>query len=78
MAVYFQFRKGRYDHVKEFAGGSAIADYDKNGYLLGVELIAPCKVKIVDELAAEESPALRNSVKRFMRSTGPRELVATR
>ena len=78
LAVYFQVRKGKYDHIKEFEDGAAVADYDKNGYLLGVELLAPCKVKIVDELAKEEPPAWRSNIKRFMRSTGPRELVPAR
>ena len=75
VAVYFQVRKGYYHHVKEFADGAAIADYDKHGYFLGVELLAPCRIKIVDELAKEEPLALRSSVKRFMKNSGPRELV---
>lgn len=78
LAVYFQIRKGRYDHVKTFSDGAAIADYDKHGYLLGVELLAPCKVSIVDEVAEEETQFVRSSVKQFMRKSGPRELVQTR
>ena len=78
LAVYFQIRRGRHHHVKEFAMGAAVADYDKHGYLLGVELIAPCKVKIVDQLAVSEPLAMRSRVKEFMRRSGPRELVETR
>jgi len=78
LAAYFQVRKGRYDHVKEFSDGAAIADYDKHGYLLGIELLAPCKVKLVDEVASEEPMVMRSQVKHFMRQSGPRELVATR
>ena len=78
LAAYFQFRKGKQDHVKEYAGGAAIADFDKNGYLLGVELLAPCKVTIVDEIAKTEPLGVRSSVKRFMRNTAPRELVPAR
>lgn len=78
LAVYFQVRKGRHDHTKQFQGGAAIADYDKHGYLLGVELLAPCTVRVVDELASEEPRIVRDEVKRFMKRSGPRELVAGR
>ena len=77
LSVYFQVRKGRHDHAKEFAGGAAIGDYDKHGYLLGVELLAPCKVKIVDEVAKSETQLMRSGIKKFMRNSGPRELVGT-
>jgi len=78
LAVYFQIRKGRHDHTKQFENGAAIADYDKHGYLLGLELLAPCKVRVVDELAKAEPRIVRSSVKRFMRQSGPRELVMAR
>src|SRR3972149_1906092 len=77
LSVYFQIRKGKHDHAKEFACGAAIADYDRHGYLLGVELLAPCKVKIVDELAKAETQLMRSGIKKFMRNSGPRELIAT-
>ncbi|MBI3465449.1 MAG: hypothetical protein HY000_20695 [Planctomycetes bacterium] len=75
LSVYFQIRKGRHDHAKEFADGAAIADYDKHGYLLGVELLAPCKTTIADEVAKNEPIAMRTGLKRFMKRSGPRELV---
>ena len=78
LAVYFQIRKGRHDHTKQFENGAAIADYDKHGYLLGVELLAPCAVRVVDELAKEEPNVVRSGVKRFMKQSGPRELVMAR
>lgn len=78
LAVYFQFREGKHDHVMEFDDGAAIADYDSHGRLLGVEILAPCNVKIVDKMAANEPVSLRTDVKRFMRKSGPRALVAAR
>lgn len=75
LSVYFYIRKGKQHHVKEFAKGAAIADYDKNGYLLGVELLAPCRVKIVDEVAKTESVTNRAGIKRFIKQNGPRMLV---
>ena len=78
MSVYFQVRKGKHHHAKEFARGAAIADYDNHGFLLGVELLAPCRVTIVDELAKSEPWQARSGIKRFMRNAGPRELVPAR
>jgi len=75
IAVYFQVRKGKYHHVEQFAGGAAIADYDKHGYLLGMELLAPCRVTIADQFAKNEPMAVRTEIKRFMKRSGPRELV---
>jgi hypothetical protein len=78
LAAYFQIRKGKYDHVKTFADGAAIADYDKNGYLLGVELLAPCRVQVIDQVAQTESFSTRSHVKQFLRKSGPRELVTAK
>jgi len=76
LSVYFQIRRGKSCETREFADGAAFADYDKNGYLLGIELLAPCSIAVVDQLAANEPVANRRRVKRFMRSVGPREFLA--
>lgn len=76
LACYFQIRSGKIHETREFEGGIAIADYDKNGYLLGVELIAPCKVTIVNSIAANESPEVQRRTKAFMKSSGPRSMIA--
>lgn len=78
LSVYFNFRKGHRDYSQEFAGGAAIADYDKHGYILGLELLAPCQVKLMDEVASTETLAVRSRIKNFVRKTGPRELVSSR
>jgi uncharacterized protein YuzE len=69
-AAYFMFRKGKSAGTKEFANGAALADYDKNGRLLGVELLEPCKVKVFTEIGGEEP-----EVARFMEDAAPRALV---
>ena len=76
ISVYFQIRRGRVAETREFADGAAFADYDRTGALLGIELLVPCKVEIVDQLAAHEPPQLRQQTKRFMKKVGPRELIA--
>lgn len=76
ISVYFQVRRGKVSETREFADGAAYADYDKYGYLLGIELIAPCSVTVVDQLAAHEPVQLRRQTKKFMRQAGPPQLVA--
>ena len=76
ISAYFQIRAGKVHETREFADGAAFADYDKAGYLLGVEFLAPCKVEIVDQLAANEPVSLRSKAKAFMRRNGPPSMIA--
>ena len=71
MAVYFKLRQGEVDDTREVVEGKAFADYDADGALLGVELLAPCDVAVLDTLAKEEP----ESVRRFFRRVSPREMV---
>lgn len=70
-AAYLRVRKGKVEETQEVSEGSAFADYAADGLLLGVELLAPCKVKVLDRIAANEP----EPVKRFLRGGPPRELV---
>ena len=76
MSVYFQIRKAKVHETREFADGAAFADYNRLGELVGIELLAPCKVSIVDQLAENEPIAVRSRTKHFMRSAGPRQMIA--
>lgn len=76
ISAYFQIRRGRVAETREFADGAAFADYDQNGALLGIELLAPCRVEIVDQLAANEPAHLRQKTKAFMRKSGPPQMIA--
>jgi uncharacterized protein YuzE len=69
-AAYLRVRAGEVAETREVAEGSAFADYDVNGLLLGVELLAPCAVEVLDRLALQEP----EPVKRFLRGSPPREL----
>jgi hypothetical protein len=42
VAAYFQVRQGKSAKQVEFADGNLIADYNRRGHLLGVELLGPC------------------------------------
>ena len=76
VSVYFQVRKGRVHETREFANGVAFADYDSHGQLLGIELLGPCRVSIVDQLAANEPASVKRDAKRFMKNSGPRQFIA--
>jgi uncharacterized protein YuzE len=58
VAVYFQVRKGKTKTTKERAQGNVFADYDKDGRLLGFEMLAPCRVSVLDNIA-RQAPAKR-------------------
>lgn len=75
ISVYFQIRHGRVKETREFADGLAFADYDASGHLLGIELIGPCSVKVVDQLAANEAVMFRRKTKEFMIRSGPAKFV---
>lgn len=53
--AYLQVRKGTFSQARQYAKGNAIADYDKDGMLLGVEVLGPCMVDIPDKIY--DSPA---------------------
>jgi hypothetical protein len=75
-SVYFKIRGGRVLQTVEFEDGAAFADYNRYGELIGIELLGPCKVSVVDKLAANESKEARLKVKEYVKNSGPRALVA--
>ena len=68
IAVYFQVRKGKAKVTKEYADGDVFADYDRQGRLLGIEMLAPCRASVLDRIAkhAPEKRFVRNAVPRGM------------
>jgi uncharacterized protein YuzE len=71
-AAYLRLRAGEVSETQEVAEGRAFADYDASGLLLGVELLAPCELEVLDSLAAQEPEPIRQ----FLRSGPPRSLVS--
>jgi hypothetical protein len=71
VAVYLRVRRGEVAQTKEVKEGVASADYDAHGTLLGIELLSPCEVAVLDGIAAREPEPVR----RFLRGSPPRELV---
>jgi len=76
-AVYFQVRRGRAARVEEKNDGAVFINYDKNGYLLGVELLAPCSIQVLDRLAATEPSAARSQMKSYFRHNVPQGMLVS-
>jgi len=70
-AAYLRIRDGAVEDTREVAEGRAFADYDNEGFLLGIELLAPCELSVLDRISQEEPEPVR----RFLRGGAPRELV---
>jgi hypothetical protein len=64
-------RKGRAAQVKELARGNAFANYNARGELLGVELLGPCEISVLDRIARKEP----NTVRNFFRQSVPRQMA---
>jgi hypothetical protein len=69
MAVYFQVRKGKAVEVREFADGAAFANYARNGELLGIELLAPCRLSVLDRITPDRQE------RRFIRDSIPKKMA---
>ena len=70
-AAYIRVREGEVHETREIEEGRAFADYDQQGLLLGIELLAPCEMEVLDRIVAQEPEPVR----RFIRGSPPRELV---
>lgn len=70
MSVYFEVRKGRSARTTEHGDGAAFADYDKQGMLLGIEILAPCRLRVLNRIKGVEP-----EVRKFVKSAAPRALV---
>ena len=73
VAAYLRIREGKVVETKEVSAGVAFADYAADGVLLGVELLAPCQVEILDRLSEKEP----ESVQHFLRRGVRREMIYT-
>jgi uncharacterized protein YuzE len=71
LAVYLRVRDGKVDETIEIEEDRTFADYDAEGQLLGVELLAPCSMKVLDTLAQKEP----EEVRLFLHSSPPRAMV---
>ncbi len=71
VAAYLRVRVGKVAETREVSDGVAFADYAADGLLLGVELLAPCGVEVLDRLSEKEP----ESIRRFLREGVRRPLA---
>jgi hypothetical protein len=71
VGAYLRVREGKVKETKEVSEGVAFADYGEDGLLLGIELLAPCQVEVLDRLSEREPEPVR----RFLRSGVRREMI---
>jgi uncharacterized protein YuzE len=71
LAVYLTIRKGRTKVTREYANGDVFADYDSQGQLLGIEILAPCRAAVLDRIAK------RAPEKRFVHNLVPRAMLVS-
>lgn len=69
MSAYLQFREGKAAKVVEYADGNAFANYNRKGELLGIELLGPCRLSVLEKVAKTKE------VRDFVRRVTPREMA---
>ena len=70
ISAYFEIRKGKSAQTREYCDGAAFADYDKSGHLLGIEMLAPCSLRVLNRIAGAEP-----EVRKFVKCAAPRAMV---
>ena len=75
-AAYFRIRKGEGADTGGFGGGHAFADYSKSGELLGIELIGPCNIRVLNQITQDEPADVRFQARRFLKENAPRGILA--
>lgn len=71
VAVYLRVREGTVARTVELKEGIVYADYGADDTFLGLELLGPCELELLEHVAKSEPEAVR----RFLRGGAPRELV---
>lgn len=71
IAAYLRVREGKVVETREVSEGVAFADHGADGSLLGVELLAPCAVDILDRIAEKEPEPVRH----FLRCGVRKEMI---
>lgn len=67
VAAYLRVREGQVAATKEVSEGVAFADYGADGALLGIELLAPCQVAVLEQVSEQEPEPIRQFLRRGVR-----------
>ncbi len=71
VAAYVRIREGKVAQTKEISDGVAFADYGDDGFLLGIELLAPCRVEVLESVSEREP----EQVRQFLRQGVRKEMI---
>jgi len=71
-AAYVRVGDGSVARTKEIVEDVLLADYDRRGKLLGIEILSPVKLSAVTRLV---DPPRRPSFRKFIRRAAPQEFV---
>jgi hypothetical protein len=67
VAAYLRIREGKVAQTKEISEGIVFADYGADGVLLGIELLAPCQVAVLERISEKEPEPVRQFLQRGVR-----------
>jgi len=73
VAAYLRIRVGKIANTREISEGVAFADYEADGSLLGIELLAPCDAEVLERVSESEP----ESVRQFLRYGVRKEMIRT-
>ena len=71
-AVYIRCSEGKVHHTDEIKEDVVLADYDSQGNLLGIEILAPVKLRVLSKLIDEDH---RRPFRKFIRKSAPQEFL---
>lgn len=71
-AMYIRLRQGTVARTEEIEEDVLLCDFDRRGNLLGIEILAPVKLRNLTKLV---SPPVRTPFRRFVGQAVPEELI---
>jgi uncharacterized protein YuzE len=71
VAAYVRVREGKPALTKEIKDGAVFADYGADGSLLGIELLEPCGIEILERVSEKEP----EEVRQFLRHGVRKEMI---
>ena len=71
-AIYVRFANGKVAETRELDEDVLLADYDANGVLLGIEILAPVKISRLARLVDQDK---RRPFRKAMRNAAPPDFV---
>ncbi len=74
-AAYVRISEKQVARTEELVDSALMLDYDRDGGLVGIEILAPVKMSQILEISNRLEPSQRESFEKFVRSSAPPGLV---